>query len=86
MDIMVQKVLLIKKLSPAGAQQLIVDLEYLQKVIDALSSGCEGTAELKELKELLDTLGPLLGREGCESSSVNRRFDRILRAALAAER
>jgi len=85
-DIMVQKVLLIKKLSPAGAQQLIVDLEYLQKVIDALSSGCEGTAELKELKELLDTLGPLLGREGCESSSVNRRFDRILRAALAAER
>jgi len=38
-DIALQRVLQIKRLSSYGAQQLVVDLEYLRKVADALGGG-----------------------------------------------
>eukprot|EP00930_Biecheleria_cincta_P040940 TRINITY_DN28035_c0_g1_i1.p1 TRINITY_DN28035_c0_g1~~TRINITY_DN28035_c0_g1_i1.p1 ORF type:complete len:805 (+),score=210.63 TRINITY_DN28035_c0_g1_i1:23-2437(+) len=43
-DAAVQKVLQIKQLSPCGAEQLAVDLEYLRKVTDALGNSGAGAA------------------------------------------
>lgn len=62
-DVVVDKVLKIKELTPAGASQLAVDLEYLRKVPDALGStgGADGAAV--RLKDLLETVEYLAGQQ-----------------------
>lgn len=74
-----QKVLQIKQLTPLGAQQLITDLEYLQKVTDALgsgaaSSGAEGTAgdAAAKLGEILATLRYLAEQQQRQRESAAR--------------
>merc|ERR1711933_591124 len=66
------RVLLIRRLSPLGVQQLITDLEYLRKVTDALGSGAaaspggsetpSGDAAVK-LGEVLAALGYLAAQQ-----------------------
>merc|ERR1712060_660200 len=67
-------VLQIKAISPHGARQLAVDLEYLQKVTDALgteSAPADGSftpavgtaAAVARLGEVLDALGNLAAKQ-----------------------
>jgi len=65
-EAVVQKVMQIKTLSIVGAQQLAVDLEYFQKVTDALGNSEEsgGTAgSQQQLPELLEALNFLIAQQ-----------------------
>merc|ERR1712232_1313856 len=64
LDTTLQKALQIKSLEAPGAQQLMADLEYLQKVTEALGSGAAAAEGAKggvaaELKEFIDALSHL---------------------------
>eukprot|EP00929_Paragymnodinium_shiwhaense_P051567 TRINITY_DN25930_c0_g2_i1.p1 TRINITY_DN25930_c0_g2~~TRINITY_DN25930_c0_g2_i1.p1 ORF type:complete len:508 (+),score=162.21 TRINITY_DN25930_c0_g2_i1:94-1524(+) len=48
----VQQALLIKKMTLLGAEQLIVDMEYVQKVTDALGHNDDGTGDVGNLGAL----------------------------------
>jgi len=67
-EAVIQQVLQIRKLTLRGAEQLVVDLEYVQKVTDALGSGsAAGPAAPGDtpssLSELLDALGFLAAQQ-----------------------
>eukprot|EP00439_Symbiodinium_sp_Y106_P035025 s1361_g4.t1 len=70
-EVVVQKVLQIKQLTPAGVVQLCVDLDYLRKVPEALGNSGDNSAEkstgaatrLRELLETLEFLGAQLQRK-----------------------
>ncbi|CAJ1410396.1 unnamed protein product [Effrenium voratum] len=94
-DVVVEKVLHIKQLSAAGAQQLSVDLEYLRKVPDALGSTGGTEAAATRLRELLETVEFLAAQQRrkkeCaaqgtafveESRAIARWAERPLRAAM----
>jgi len=75
-DVVVDKVLQIKELSPAGASQLAVDLEYLRKVPDALGASTAGTdGPALRLKDLLETVEYLANQQRrkkeCAEQGVN---------------
>lgn len=85
-DIAVQKVLQIKLLNPRGARQLTVDLEYLQKVTDALgaeTTSAEGLsapvagagAAAARLGEILDALTSLAARQLRKRECIAKGID-----------
>jgi len=85
-EIAVQKVLQIKLLNPRGAKQLTVDLEYLQKVTDALgaeATPADGTATsavgaaaaVARLGEILDALGNLAAKQLRKRESIAKGID-----------
>jgi len=72
-----QKALQIKHLSAFGAQQLFVDMEYLQKVASALGSDDSGAAStdskgVKELSKLLETLTFLAGQQRRQQECMSK--------------
>eukprot|EP00971_Amphidinium_carterae_P279988 5558144-Amphidinium_carterae.1 len=83
----VQKVVQIRHLSPAGAQQLAVDVEYLQKVADALGTGdVSGGTDCKaarELTKLLETLSFLANQQRRQLECA-RRGDSFVEERLQA--
>ncbi|CAE7948156.1 COG7, partial [Symbiodinium sp. KB8] len=90
-EVVVQKVLQIKQLTPAGVVQLCVDLDYLRKVPEALGNSGETSAEkstgaaarLRELLETLEFLGAQLQRKR-ESAAQGAAFSEEPRPPGAA--